>query len=269
MENVIINKMLHNSEHYLHKSKEQNLQSLWPMMASSSNASDLKIDVESLQRFQTLWQFGRETPHSREFEMLLFLVLDSLTLESHVSIRIYVIKWLQESLLRGDMGRLLKPLLKVLLDESTKRTLVANINAYRQQEAINNEELPLETINLMEKNCYAISTEDGSVTYLTSSKKRSPIRSIQKKIFGVSLSSGSKQIVNQTANYIANNVVNEVPSDLNNFSKISVIINPLETASDMNVSMEDNGTEGDCDSTKTKQFDDTESDNSLSTTNSK
>lgn len=55
--------------------------------------------------------------------------------------------------------------------------------------------------NVADKDVYAISSEDGNIKYhieMARSKKRSPIRSLQKKFFGVTI--GNK---NKTSNYIS------------------------------------------------------------------
>lgn len=213
----------------------RNLHGFWTTPTVSS--TELKIDPAGFRRFQLLWKLGRDTHHGKEFEKLLFLILDVLTLPSNLSIQVAVSKWLQEALVRGDVGRIMKPLLKILLNESTKRMSIIYTKRYKQDNDTGSEwekDLLADGDSFMDKECFAVSSEDGCIRYHMDnvlSKKRSPIRSIQKKIFGVSI--GSKSNSSQVSNYITNDASKEVAStasvDDSNFTKISVIINPLET----------------------------------------
>ncbi|XP_058065105.1 protein dopey-1 homolog [Anopheles bellator] len=181
------------------------LQGLWqiPTLAKT----ELKIDAEGFRKFQLLWKLGRDTFHGNEFEKLLFLVLDSLTLPRNVSIQVKTANWLREALVRGDIGRILKLLLKTLLNESTKRLSIFCPKRLRgigleQDEATAGagvpgmseweKELLADADVQLNQACFAVSSEDGQIRYhmdpaAVLGKKRSPIRSIQKKIFGVSI----------------------------------------------------------------------------------
>uniref|UniRef100_A0A182LV20 Uncharacterized protein n=1 Tax=Anopheles culicifacies TaxID=139723 RepID=A0A182LV20_9DIPT len=250
------------------------LHALWqiPVLAKT----ELKIDSEGFRKFQLLWKLGRDTYHGNEFEKLLFLVLDSLTLPRNVSIQVKTANWLREALVRGDIGRILKLLLKILLNESTKRFSIfcpkrlrgAGAGAELDDIATNGssvseweKELLADADVQLNQACFAVSSEDGQIRYHMDpaaglGKKRSPIRSIQKKIFGVSIGgggsgnskgndsgrsstpgSGGPMIV---SNYVTNESVGKkvqqvggVPSeqgdDGGQYGKISVIINPLES----------------------------------------
>ncbi|XP_035911757.1 protein dopey-1 homolog isoform X2 [Anopheles stephensi] len=250
------------------------LHALWqiPVLAKT----ELKIDSEGFRKFQLLWKLGRDTYHGNEFEKLLFLVLDSLTLPRNVSIQVKTANWLREALVRGDIGRILKLLLKILLNESTKRLSVfcpkrlrgAGAGAELDDGTTNGgsvseweKELLADADVQLNLACFAVSSEDGQIRYHMDpaaglGKKRSPIRSIQKKIFGVSIGgggggsskggdsgrsgtagSGGQLIV---SNYVTNESVGKktqqgggLPSeqgeDEGQYGKISVIINPLES----------------------------------------
>nr|XP_049463032.1 protein dopey-1 homolog isoform X1 [Anopheles coluzzii] len=246
------------------------LHALWqtPVLAKT----ELKIDSEGFRKFQLLWKLGRDTYHGNEFEKLLFLVLDSLTLPRNVSIQVKTANWLREALVRGDIGRILKLLLKILLNESTKRLSVfcpkrlrgtggefedggaANGGSVSEWE----KELLADADVQLNQACFAVSSEDGQIRYHMDpaaglGKKRSPIRSIQKKIFGVSIGGGgsgsskggdpgrssapgsSGQLI--VSNYVTNESVgkktaqqsSELGDDGGQYGKISVIINPLES----------------------------------------
>ncbi|XP_065092922.1 protein dopey-1 homolog isoform X2 [Ochlerotatus camptorhynchus] len=212
-----------------------NLHVFWSTPTVST--TELKIDPAGFRRFQLLWKLGRDTHHGKEFEKLLFMILDVLTLPSNLSIQVAVSKWLQEALVRGDVGRILKPLLKILLNESTKRRSIIYTKRYKQDNDTGSEwekDLVADGDSFMDKECFAVSSEDGCIRYHIDnvlSKKRSPIRTIQKKIFGVSI--GSKSNSSQVSNYITNDSSKEVASTAtaedSNYTKMSVIINPLET----------------------------------------
>uniref|UniRef100_A0A8W7P6M5 Dopey N-terminal domain-containing protein n=1 Tax=Anopheles coluzzii TaxID=1518534 RepID=A0A8W7P6M5_ANOCL len=246
------------------------LHALWqtPVLAKT----ELKIDSEGFRKFQLLWKLGRDTYHGNEFEKLLFLVLDSLTLPRNVSIQVKTANWLREALVRGDIGRILKLLLKILLNESTKRLSVfcpkrlrgtggefedggaANGGSVSEWE----KELLADADVQLNQACFAVSSEDGQIRYHMDpaaglGKKRSPIRSIQKKILvsrlaveavearkggdpGRSSAPGSSgQLI--VSNYVTNESVgkktaqqsSELGDDGGQYGKISVIINPLES----------------------------------------
>ncbi|XP_052898848.1 protein dopey-1 homolog isoform X2 [Anopheles moucheti] len=250
------------------------LHALWqiPVLAKT----ELKIDSEGFRKFQLLWKLGRDTYHGNEFEKLLFLVLDSLTLPRNVSIQVKTANWLREALVRGDIGRILKLLLKILLNESTKRLSIfcpkrlrgAGTGTELDDAATHGvsvseweKELLADADVQLNQACFAVSSEDGQIRYhmdpaAVLGKKRSPIRSIQKKIFGVSIGgggsgnskgsdsgrsgtpgSGGQMIV---SNYVTNESVgkkvqqggglaSEQGDDGGQYGKISVIINPLES----------------------------------------
>ncbi|XP_053683170.1 protein dopey-1 homolog isoform X2 [Sabethes cyaneus] len=236
-ENVIISRILvPQRDQAIHDGR--NLHMYWSIPALSS--TELQIDPAGFRRFQLLWKLGRDTHHGKEFEKLLFLVLDMLTLPDNLSIQIFVSKWLQEALVRGDVGRILKPLMKILLNESTKRMSIVYTKRYRQDPDTGSEwekDLTADGDPFLDKECFAVSSEDGCIRYHMDnvlSKKRSPIRTIQKKIFGVSIGS-NKSSSQQVSNYITNDSSKEVAAgagaaavDGEDYSKISVIINPLE-----------------------------------------
>ncbi|XP_035794385.1 protein dopey-1 homolog isoform X1 [Anopheles albimanus] len=179
------------------------LQGLWqiPTLAKT----ELKIDSDGFRKFQLLWKLGRDTYHGNEFEKLLYLVLDSLTLPRNVSIQVKTSNWLREALVRGDIGRILKLLLKTLLNESTKRLSIFCPKRLRGVGLEHDDaggggggmsewekELLADADVQLNQACFAVSSEDGQIRYHMDpaaglGKKRSPIRSIQKKIFGVSI----------------------------------------------------------------------------------
>ncbi|KAH8396651.1 hypothetical protein KR215_001784 [Drosophila sulfurigaster] len=195
--------------------------------------------ARSYKKFELLWHLGREKQMSRGFEKTLLKVLDTLALPHYMSERTFVTNWLQASLLRGDLARLTKPLYKILLSASSKRVGIVHMQQlYR--EAAEAEQSAYDEAPAFERDVYAISSEQGNVKYhhmeaassggsVGSGKKKSPIRHLPKKIFGVTLSGGNKS--NKTSNFVSDKapLASEALQDINT---IGLIINPLENAHD-------------------------------------
>lgn len=197
--------------------------------------------ARSYKKFELLWHLGREKQMSRGFEKTLLKVLDTLALPHYMSERTFVTNWLQASLLRGDLARLTKPLYKILLSASSKRVGIVHMqqlyreSAETEQACDEDHQAPA-----FERDVYAISSEQGNVKYHhmeaasstaggvgTSGKKKSPIRHLPKKIFGVTLSGKT----NKTSNFVSDKtpLASEALQDINT---IGLIINPLENAHD-------------------------------------
>ena len=191
-------------------------------------------ESERFKKFELLWEYGRDSQctSSRGFEKTLLKVFDHLALPYHVSIRTFVTKWLQESMLRGDLNRLLRPLLKMILSSGTKRLSVvhAQQNSSRQDSDITAAGDETDGEVSLDKDVYAISSEDGNIKYHIETtrypKVPSPIRSLQKKFFGVTY--GNKN--NKTSNYISDKCVTASPTEISPFS---LIVNPMDNSSDV------------------------------------
>lgn len=222
-----------------------------PQTLFDCNESLNESECERFKKFELLWEHGRETHNAKGFEGTLLKVLDQLALPYHASIRTFVTKWLQESLLHGDLSRLIRPLLKIMLGPSTKRISVVHAHLIKRDaddnasDSLYDRSDEMDGENVADKDVYAISSEDGNVKYhieMARSKKRSPIRSLQKKFFGVTI--GNK---NKTSNYISDK--SALPSESARyiliflyfrlhvshesfFSNISLIVNPLDNSSD-------------------------------------
>ncbi|XP_055920966.1 protein dopey-1 homolog isoform X1 [Eupeodes corollae] len=188
-------------------------------------------ESQSFKKFELLWHLGRDKQPSKGFEKTLLRVLDTLGLPYYMPIRTFVTKWLQESLLRGDLSRLLKPLHKILLSSNTRRIGIVHFHLMKKdgEEAMaaDAKEAEDKCDSVTDRGVFAISSEDGNVKYHIDSsltKKRSPIRSFQKKIFGVTL--GSK---NKTSIFVSDKTTSSITeSDTN----IGLTINPLENEMD-------------------------------------
>lgn len=186
-----------------------------PPTQSIFDCTELLTETESerFKKFELLWEHGRDGQCTRGFEKTLLKVFDNLSLPHHIAIRTFVTKWLQESLLRNDLNRLVSPLLNIILATSTKRVSVLHAHLLKREAADQQStdhggmcEDETDGEISIDKDVYAISSEDGNIKYhmdmYAREKKRSPIRSLQKKFFGVTI--GNK---NKTSNYISDKVV--------------------------------------------------------------
>lgn len=205
----------------------------------------------SFRKYELLWHLGRDKQQTRGFEKLQFKVLDTLALPPYMSVRTCVTKWLQSALLRGDLSRLVKPFYKILLGSNTKRIGIVHLHLLQK----NNEENensktclynshgknnnPTDVDSSVEADVYAVSSEYGNIRYITDStihhKKRSPIRTFHKKIFGVALSSKNKTsnfVSDQTASSSTSPNIMGIDVAAPPTTPIGVIVNPLENSLD-------------------------------------
>ncbi|XP_055704416.1 protein dopey-1 homolog isoform X2 [Phlebotomus papatasi] len=183
-------------------------------------------------KFELLWHLGRDRG-LRGFDKTVLKMFDHLTLPQHMAMRTFVTKWLREALLRGDLPRVLQPLLSIVLASNTKRIGVVNAHLLKRdgadsQDIWYNPDRPGDDTEIIERDVYAISSEDGNIRYhLEGAKqKRSPIRSLQKKFFGVTIGNATATKGGKPSNYIT-----EKNSSEHN-SNISLIVNPLDNSSD-------------------------------------
>lgn len=226
-----------------------------PPAHTQFDCAGLLGDSESqrFRKFELLWEYGRDNQNASAggFERTLMTVFDQLALPYHLSIRTFVTKWLQESLLRGDMHRLVCPLMRIMFAAGTKRISVKHAHLIRR-EAVERFALAAEGDEAataaeaaagggggdetdgevsLDKDVCGISSEDGNIKYHMDAyqreKKRSPMRQLQKKFFGVTI--GTK---NKTSNYISEKSASPVDNGAAS-QNISLIVNPLDSSSDI------------------------------------
>uniref|UniRef100_A0A8D9B3L0 Protein dopey-1 homolog n=1 Tax=Cacopsylla melanoneura TaxID=428564 RepID=A0A8D9B3L0_9HEMI len=235
------------------------------------NASETRRLI-SFRRFAILWHVGREvtarmgTLHIGDiFYKSMLKMLDNLQLPENCPLKVEAQVWLLHSIMRGDIHRLLDPLLMMLLDPATARLSVlhARISAHQdvtRDSARENEEEEAST------KIYAISSVDGNVMYHVSEKYNSRLKELNtptsssasssskstsnlnknKKIIAVtSLSSGDNQCVTEKKRVNQNIVFHEgidtyttSQSHLSLLHNISVFVNPFST--DQTTSMMNN-----------------------------
>uniref|UniRef100_A0A1A9UIY9 Uncharacterized protein n=1 Tax=Glossina austeni TaxID=7395 RepID=A0A1A9UIY9_GLOAU len=212
----------------------------------------------SFRKYELLWHLGRDKQQTRDFEKIQFKVLDTLAFPPYMSVRTCVTKWLQAALLRGDLSRLIKPLYKILLNQNTKRIGIVHVHIMQKGLHARNNDREDEEKDLkrdsstadietsLEQDVYAISSEFGNIRYHTDSavhsKKRSPMRSFHKKIFGVTLSSKNKTsnfVSDQTpASAITSQIGIEAVVNTASTATIGLIVNPLENSLDFDDDVE-------------------------------
>lgn len=208
-----------------------------PPVNTVQDCNDYLIETQfsAFRKFEILWHLGRDCHGAKDFDVTLLKMLDKLALPYHSSIRIFVTKWLQESFIRGDLSRIIRPLLKIMFAPSTKKIGILHAHSLRKTDNNLNElqsdkgqEDSEEAI--LGKDIYAIHNEDGNVSYHIetppSKTRSSPIRSLQKKFFGVAIGTKYKM-----TNYINDRLMTPDSNSLNNTSNnISLIINPMENS---------------------------------------
>lgn len=185
----------------------------------------------SFRKFELLWHFGREQKES--FDKILLKIYDNMNEHTiNSSLRAFIEKWLKEAMLRGDLGRLLMPLLKTMLSSQSKRISISNIHLLNDAKSKNffDDRVADSTDqqqNRVENEVYLIQMGDGNITnHLESSKKRSPIGSV-KKIFNIATnkSAYSGQKMREKGLMPSLSAVSLESGDANN---MSLIVNPLE-----------------------------------------
>lgn len=216
-----------------------------PEMSASSCSSQLTERQSSgFKKFELLWHLGRDQKES--FDKILLKVYDNLGLPQHISIKTFVAKWLKESLLRGDLGRLLMPLMKVMLSANTKRISISNVHllSIKGTKENNQQVFDEKTADselrkdvLVENEVYVIKMEDGMVrNHLESTKRKSPIGSLPKKLFNMATKHSSAGQKMRDKGLMPTSVAPSLPAisldtDINN---IGLIVNPLEPLEQQN-----------------------------------
>nr|CAD7411065.1 unnamed protein product [Timema cristinae] len=257
--------------------------------------------MEAFQRFSLLWHVGREIeskagmgrsfrtfdkqvpalenrpvqPFRALIDLLsyryspslshrsLLKMIDNLQLSECCPLKLQTQSWLLHSLLRGDISRLVDPLLYMLLDPATARMSVLHVSIAHSNTVVTRATKESEdTDDTATAKIYAISSVDGNVIYhvsdssaerkpqvkphLKGSKTSNPVRA--KRIFAVTtLVSGGDNNNHYITEKNSHIKEIEVPLSLTLGSKhnISVFVNPLVTSSSSNANSNDSATEDD------------------------
>lgn len=116
-----------------------------------------------------LWHIGREIQlkdHQQKklFHKCLLKVLDNLLLPDNSALKIETQTCLVQSLIKGDLPRLLDPVLLMLLDPVTARMSILHVSIQHSNVGSEAQEQNIQTDENFNK-IYAISSVDGNVIY--------------------------------------------------------------------------------------------------------
>uniref|UniRef100_A0A1B6DLS2 Uncharacterized protein n=2 Tax=Clastoptera arizonana TaxID=38151 RepID=A0A1B6DLS2_9HEMI len=213
-------------------------------MTTKSNVGN-HDKLTAFRTFATLWHIGREVNArlgnslrvTDIFYKSMLKMLDNLQLPESSALKVEAQNWLLHSLLRGDIHRLLDPILMILLDPATARLSVLHVRIQQHEETI-----LVDQINIDDKTTkiYAISSVDGNVIYHVSEKcGKNEIRknNKSKRIFTVTtLAHDAKQnhryITEKRPLLLADEAGDPYPVHSKNLSllqNISVFVNPFST----------------------------------------
>ncbi|PSN50572.1 hypothetical protein C0J52_14759 [Blattella germanica] len=271
--------------HQLHNVLPSN-ESVENIIGESLTEENIERRVDAFQRFALLWHIGREVEtkagmnrNFRTFDKSLLKMLDNLQLSESCPLKLQAQSWLLHSLLRGDISRLLDPLLYMLLDPVTARmsvlhsiripsllgllktlkteiiwTKMQHTRAVKDAENGDNMDENAATAKI-----YAISSVDGNVIYHVSDStdqrkfknRKEPRRNISnpvraKRIFAVTTLVGGGKRENH---YITekNTYVKELESALAlnrpQIQNISVFVNPFSSTANNSNTSNDSATE--------------------------
>ncbi|XP_043286527.1 protein dopey-1 homolog isoform X2 [Venturia canescens] len=254
--------------HELHHALHDTCDAVEDVMGSALTSSSPEKRVEAFNRFATLWHLGREIETNprlrgclRIFDKSLLKMLDNLQLPDNSPLKLQAQSWLLHSLVRGDLARVVDPVLTMLLDPSTCRMSVLHVSIQHSNTVLTKEDAIEERSEVQDETegaakIYAISSVDGNVIYHVSDsadddkkgrkgkKKKKPINPVKvKRIFAVTtLATGDNgnQYVTERNQFMKEL---EVPPSISGNRNISVFVNPL--SSNCNANSTDSLTEPD------------------------
>ncbi|KAJ8315121.1 hypothetical protein KUTeg_007271 [Tegillarca granosa] len=129
--------------------------------------------IEAFKKFTILWHLTRDTrvnlspgQSPRTFDRSMFVLLDSLKEETSAG-KTVASTWLTHVIQRGDISRVIGPLLLMLLHPDTARVSVQHVNIHQPRKvkiSESNEE------NDVEARIYAISSDGGNIIYHVSAR---------------------------------------------------------------------------------------------------
>ncbi|KOC60909.1 Protein dopey-1 like protein [Habropoda laboriosa] len=240
--------LLHELHHALHNSCD----AVEDVIGAALTSEVVEKRIEAFNRFATLWHLGREietNPRLRgcmkSFDQSLLKILDNLQLADNSPLKLHAQSWLLHSLMRGDISRIVDPLLIILLDPSTCRMSVLHVSIQHSNTVLTKNDTVEEKSEVQDDTegaakIYAISSVDGNVIYHVSDsvdedkkwrkgkKKKKAINPVKvKRIFAVTtLAAGDNcnQYVTEKNQFMKEL---EVPPSISGNRKISVFVNPL------------------------------------------
>ncbi|XP_018337342.1 PREDICTED: protein dopey-1 homolog isoform X1 [Trachymyrmex septentrionalis] len=238
--------------HELHHALYNSCDAVENLIGSELTSENPEKRIEAFGRFATLWHLGREIETNprlrgclRIFDQSLLKMLDNLQLANNSPLKLQAQSWLLHSLMRGDISRVIDPLLTILLDPSTCRMSVLHVSIQHSNTVLTKND-PVEEKSEIQDDTegaakiYAISSVDGNVIYHVSDnvdedkkwkkgkKKKQAINPVKiKRIFAVTtLATGDNcnHYVTERNQFMKEL---EVPPSISGNRKISVFVNPL------------------------------------------
>ncbi|XP_070151430.1 protein DOP1 homolog isoform X2 [Polyergus mexicanus] len=238
--------------HELHHALYNSCDAVEDLIGSALTSENPERKIEAFSRFATLWHLGREIETNprlrgclRIFDQSLLKMLDNLQLADNSPLKLLAQSWLLHSLMRGDISRVIDPLLTILLDPSTCRMSVLHVSIQHSNTVLTKND-PVEEKSEIQDDTegaakiYAISSVDGNVIYHVSDnvdedkkwkkgkKKKQMINPVKiKRIFAVTtLATGDNcnHYVTERNQFMKEL---EVPPSISGNRKISVFVNPL------------------------------------------
>ncbi|XP_024938328.1 protein dopey-1 homolog isoform X2 [Cephus cinctus] len=236
--------------HELHHALYESCDAVEDVIGCALTCDNQEKRIESFNRFSTLWHLGREVETNprlrgclRTFDKSLLKMLDNLQLADNSPLKLHAQSWLLHSLVRGDISRVVDPVLTMLLDPSTCRMSVLHVSIQHSNTVLTKNDTMEEKSEVQDDSegaakIYAISSVDGNVIYhvsdsmddikLKKGKKKKPINPVKvKRIFAVTTlatgDNGSHYITEK--NQFMKEL--EVPPSISGNRNISVFVNPL------------------------------------------
>ncbi|KAK9507537.1 hypothetical protein O3M35_007370 [Rhynocoris fuscipes] len=203
------------------------------------NAGNQMDKLDSFRRFSSLWHIGREVNAkmgnslriSDIFYKSMLKMLDNLKLPENDCLKMEAQEWLLHSLMRGDVHRILDPILYMLLDPSTARLSVLHIRIKQDEDKPSDNPVCKEDL----KNVCAISSVDGTIIYHIDQKKEITSSKKDKQITAVTAISGQVTDLNQkyiTEKHSDEDLIDHSNStDKESHHNISLYINPFTSES--------------------------------------
>ena len=249
--------------HELHHALHDTCDAVEDVMGTALTSPSPEKRVVAFNRFATLWHLGREIETNprlhgclRIFDKSLLKMLDNLQLPDNSPLKLLAQSWLLHSLVRGDIARIVDPVVTMLLDPSTWRMSVLHVSIQHSNTVLTKEDAIEERSEVQDDTegaakIYAISSVDGNVIYHVSdnadddkktgrrgrSKKKKPINPVKvKRIFAVttlSTSDNGNHYVTERNQFMKEL---EVPPSISGNRNISVFVNPLSNTCNANSS---------------------------------
>ncbi|XP_066603567.1 protein dopey-1 homolog isoform X2 [Prorops nasuta] len=235
----------------LHHALRDSCNAVEDVIGSALTSECMEKKIEAFNRFATLWHLGREIEMNpklrgclKTFDQSLLKILDNLQIPDNSPLKLQAQSWLHHCLMRGDISRIVDPLLSILLDPSTCRMSVLHVSIQHSNTVLTKNDSMEEKCEVQDETegaakIYAISSVDGNVIYHVSDSgeenkankgklKKNLINPVKvKRIFAVTTlatNDNCNHYITERNQYMKEL---EVPPSISGNRKISVFVNPL------------------------------------------